>query len=97
MTVGFRVLKYVTCMHAGLTFFRSPFEFVQHAVIMDSTQQFLPNQSKLLACGQLPLTGEAQEACQVVNISLRPAYPICGLNRFPTARAPCPIPPVKQP
>lgn len=84
-------------MHAGLTFFRSPFEFVQHAVIMDSTQQFLPNQSKLLTRGQLPLTGEAQEACQVVNISLSPANPICGVNRFPTARAPCPIPPAKQP
>lgn len=86
------------CMQdSQLTFFRGPFEFVLHAVVMDSTQQFLPNQSKLLACGQLPLTGEAREACQVVNVSLRPVYPVRGLNRFPTARAPCPIPSVKHP
>lgn len=63
---------------------------------MYSAQDFLLDQSKLLSCRKLPLTGEAGEARQVVDVAFSPADPVSSMDVPPAAGAAGPIPPGKQ-
>lgn len=55
---------------------------------MNPAEHLLLHQSELLPGGQLPLAGEAGEAGQVVNVALRPADPVCGVDVPAAARTP---------
>ena len=55
---------------------------------MHPAQHLLLHQRELLAGGQLPLAGEAGEAGQVVDVALRPAHPVCGVDVPAAARTP---------
>lgn len=55
---------------------------------MDPAEHLLLHQGELFPGGQLPLAGEAGEAGQVVNVALRPADPVCGVDVPAAARTP---------
>lgn len=63
-----------------LTTVHSPFQVVQHAVVVDSTQHPFLNQGKFLPRGELALAGEAGEAGQVVGVALCSPHPVFGVH-----------------
>lgn len=58
-------------------------EVLHHGVVVGSTQHPALHQTKLLPCGQLPLTGVAGEAGQVVHTAPRPPHPVTGIHLAP--------------
>lgn len=68
-----------------LTTLSCSFEVFNHGVVVNSTQDLLLHQTKLLSCGQLPLTRVARETCQVVCVSSRAAHPVTRIYLPPTA------------
>lgn len=61
-----------------------PAEVVQHDVVVAAAQHPALHQTKLLPGGQLPLTGEAGEAGQVVHAAPGPPHPVTGVHLTPT-------------
>lgn len=63
---------------------------------MDPTEDLLFDQAELFTRGELPLAGEAGEACQVVRVAPCPAHPVTGVNLSPTAGTLCTKPTIKK-
>ena len=84
------------CGLFSLTFLHRPLEVVQHAVVVNPAEHLLLHQSELLPGGQLPLAGEAGEAGQVVDVPLRPADPVRGVDVPAAARTPGTVSPAAE-
>lgn len=69
-----------TSLITSVTIFCSPAEVVQHDVIVAAAEHPSLHQAKLLPGGQLPLTGEAGEAGQVVHAAPSPPHPVTRVH-----------------
>lgn len=78
------------------TVFCSPAEVVQHDVIVAPAEHPALHQAKLLPGGQLPLTGEAGEAGQVVHAAPSPPHPVTGVHLPATLGTLCTKPTVRM-
>lgn len=63
---------------------------------MNPAKHFSLHQGELLPGGQLPLAGEAGEAGQMIDVALRPADPVCGVDVPSAARAPSAVSPAGE-
>lgn len=68
-----------------LTTLSRSFEVLHHGVVVNSAQDLLLHQAKLLSRGELPLTRVARETCQMVCVSSGAAHPVTGIYLPPTA------------
>lgn len=64
----------------SVTVFGGPAEVVQHDVVVAAAEHPALHQAELLPGGQLPLTGEAGEAGQVVDAAPSPTHPVAGVH-----------------
>lgn len=71
----------------ALTALGRSFQVLHHGVIVDPAQDLLLHQAELLSRGQLPLTGEAGEARQVVSVAPGAPHPVAGVYLPPAAGA----------